>query len=55
MVWGSDWPHRGEKEMPDDATLFDLLTEWAPTKPCVTASWLKILKLCTASPNQPEF
>jgi D-galactarolactone isomerase len=30
MVWGSDWPHRGEKEMPDDATLFDLLTEWAP-------------------------
>jgi D-galactarolactone isomerase len=30
MVWGSDWPHRGEKEMPDDALLFDLLLEWAP-------------------------
>lgn len=31
-VWGSDWPHRGEKEMPDDATLFDLLSEWAPNE-----------------------
>jgi D-galactarolactone isomerase len=30
MVWGSDWPHRGEKEMPDDALLLDLLLEWAP-------------------------
>lgn len=30
VVWGSDWPHRGEKEMPDDANLFDLLLEWAP-------------------------
>jgi D-galactarolactone isomerase len=30
MVWGSDWPHRGEKHMPDDARLFDLLAEWAP-------------------------
>ena len=30
MVWGSDWPHRGEKQMPDDAVLFDLLAEWAP-------------------------
>ena len=30
MVWGSDWPHRGEKHMPDDAGLFDLLAEWAP-------------------------
>ena len=30
MVWGSDWPHRGEKHMPDDAALFDLLARWAP-------------------------
>lgn len=30
MVWGSDWPHRGEKHMPDDARLLDLLAEWAP-------------------------
>ena len=30
MVWGSDWPHPTEKDKPDDAVLFDLLTEWAP-------------------------
>jgi D-galactarolactone isomerase len=30
MVWGSDWPHRGEKHMPDDAALFDLLAAWVP-------------------------
>jgi D-galactarolactone isomerase len=32
VVWGSDWPHPTEKpeHKPDDATLFDLLTEWAP-------------------------
>jgi len=30
MVWGSDWPHPTEREKPNDATLFDLLTEWAP-------------------------
>jgi predicted TIM-barrel fold metal-dependent hydrolase len=31
-VWGSDWPHPGEqsKELPDDALLFDLLTDWVP-------------------------
>lgn len=29
LVWGSDWPHRGEKELPDDANLIDLLTTWA--------------------------
>jgi predicted TIM-barrel fold metal-dependent hydrolase len=29
-VWGSDWPHPGPKEHPDDAFLFDLLAEWAP-------------------------
>jgi D-galactarolactone isomerase len=30
MVWGSDWPHPTESEKPDDAALFDLLTDWAP-------------------------
>ncbi|QGY02454.1 amidohydrolase family protein [Methylobacterium mesophilicum SR1.6/6] len=30
MVWGSDWPHRGEKHMPDDARLLDILTAWVP-------------------------
>ena len=30
MVWGSDWPHPTEKNKPDDAVLFDLLTDWAP-------------------------
>ena len=34
MVWGSDWPHPTEKEnqKPNDAVLFDLLTEWAPNE-----------------------
>ena len=32
MVWGSDWPHPTQKEKPDDALLFDLLAEWAPTE-----------------------
>jgi predicted TIM-barrel fold metal-dependent hydrolase len=30
LVWGSDWPHPSEKNKPDDALLFDLLTQWAP-------------------------
>jgi predicted TIM-barrel fold metal-dependent hydrolase len=30
MVWGSDWPHPTEKVEPDDAVLFDLLSDWAP-------------------------
>jgi len=30
MLWGSHWPHPTEKEKPDDAMLFDLLTDWAP-------------------------
>jgi D-galactarolactone isomerase len=32
VVWGSDWPHPTEKpgEKPNDATLFDLLSDWAP-------------------------
>ena len=30
-VWGSDWPHPTEPNVkPDDAALFDLLSEWAP-------------------------
>jgi predicted TIM-barrel fold metal-dependent hydrolase len=32
MVWGSDWPHPTQKadDKPNDATLLDLLAEWAP-------------------------
>jgi D-galactarolactone isomerase len=30
MVWGSDWPHPTEKDKPNDAILFDLLTKWVP-------------------------
>jgi len=32
MVWGSDWPHPTEAadKKPDDALLFDLLSDWAP-------------------------
>jgi predicted TIM-barrel fold metal-dependent hydrolase len=30
VVWGSDWPHPTEKDKPNDATLFDLLSAWAP-------------------------
>jgi D-galactarolactone isomerase len=30
MVWGSNWPHPNETNEPDDAMLFDLLTQWAP-------------------------
>ncbi len=31
MVWGSDWPHPSfAGEMPVDAGLLDLLTEWVP-------------------------
>ena len=32
LVWGSDWPHPSEPDnrKPDDAVLFDLLSEWAP-------------------------
>lgn len=28
LVWGSDWPHTTETHKPDDAFLFDLLSEW---------------------------
>ena len=32
MVWGSDWPHPSEApdRKPNDAVLFDLLSEWVP-------------------------
>jgi predicted TIM-barrel fold metal-dependent hydrolase len=32
LVWGSDWPHPTSKPdaKPDDAVLFDLLSDWAP-------------------------
>ncbi len=32
VVWGSDWPHptEGDAHKPDDAVLFDLLSDWAP-------------------------
>jgi len=33
MVWGSDWPHPTERDhKPNDAVLFDLLSEWAPNE-----------------------
>jgi predicted TIM-barrel fold metal-dependent hydrolase len=32
VVWGSNWPHPNETIKPDDAVLFDLLTQWAPQK-----------------------
>lgn len=32
LVWGSDWPHRGQERYPDDATLIDLLSEWVPNE-----------------------
>jgi predicted TIM-barrel fold metal-dependent hydrolase len=34
LVWGSDWPHPNlpDNNKPDDALLFDLLSEWAPNE-----------------------
>lgn len=32
MVWGSNWPHPNETNKPDDAALFDLMSQWAPDK-----------------------
>jgi D-galactarolactone isomerase len=36
VVWGTDWPHPasivGEKALPDDAQLLDLLGEWATSQ-----------------------
>jgi predicted TIM-barrel fold metal-dependent hydrolase len=31
-LWGSNWPHPNETNKPDDARLFDLLAEWAPSE-----------------------
>lgn len=30
LVWGSNWPHPNETKKPDDAMLFDLMSQWAP-------------------------
>jgi predicted TIM-barrel fold metal-dependent hydrolase len=30
MVWGSNWPHPGVTQKPDDAVVFDLISKWAP-------------------------
>jgi len=32
VVWGSNWPHPNETAKPDDAVLFDLVSDWAPTE-----------------------
>jgi predicted TIM-barrel fold metal-dependent hydrolase len=32
VIWGSNWPHPNETAKPDDAVLFDLLSQWAPDK-----------------------
>jgi D-galactarolactone isomerase len=29
MVWATNWPHLALKDKPDDATLLDLLLDWA--------------------------
>ena len=31
LVWGSNWPHPNETDKPNDAVLFDLLSDWAPS------------------------
>ena len=31
VVWGSNWPHPGESDRPNDAVLLDLLGKWAPS------------------------
>lgn len=40
IVWGTDWPHPaamvGEKPMPDDARLLDLMGEWAGDEAMLT-------------------
>jgi D-galactarolactone isomerase len=30
MLWASNWPHPGQKTIPDEADLLDLLLDWAP-------------------------
>jgi D-galactarolactone isomerase len=31
-LWGSNWPHPGRTPRPDNATLLDLVAEWAPDR-----------------------
>jgi 2-pyrone-4,6-dicarboxylate lactonase len=35
LLWGTDWPHlnMGERRMPNDADLLDLMLEWVPDEP----------------------
>jgi D-galactarolactone isomerase len=30
MLWASNWPHPGQKTIPDEAELLDLLLDWTP-------------------------
>jgi D-galactarolactone isomerase len=30
MLWASNWPHPGQKVVPDEALLLDMLLDWAP-------------------------
>jgi predicted TIM-barrel fold metal-dependent hydrolase len=30
VMWGSDWPHLGRRNLPDDVGLLDLLGQWIP-------------------------
>lgn len=30
MLWASNWPHPGQKVVPDEAVLLDLLLDWVP-------------------------
>jgi len=39
LVWGTDWPHPTTNDKPDDAHLFDLLSEWSGTRQL----WTRIL------------
>jgi D-galactarolactone isomerase len=32
LVWGTNWPHPNQKQLPNDALLFDLLEEWVPNE-----------------------
>ena len=47
MVWASDWPHPTEKDKPNDAVLFDLLTEWAPDEATRTRILVEIRRRST--------
>jgi D-galactarolactone isomerase len=32
MLWASNWPHPSVEDKPDDATLLDILLDWAPNE-----------------------